>query len=86
LSQFANLLRYEQVNDKMAEISNRRARAKDWASDGRKAAGMVFGSIANLSIAAQSFALLVLAGECLLFQHLAILQHNSNNLCRLFYA
>ncbi|KAL8660348.1 MAG: hypothetical protein Q9202_006619 [Teloschistes flavicans] len=54
------------VNDKMAETSNRRARAKDWASDGRKAAGMVFSSITNLSTAVQSFALIVLAGRCFL--------------------
>ena len=48
----------------MAELSNRRAKTKDWASDGRRAAGMVFGSITNLSTAAQSFALLILAGRC----------------------
>ena len=63
-SENAQLLRYEQVNEKMAELSNRRARTKDWASDGRRAAGMVFGSIRNLSTAAQSFALLILAGRC----------------------
>lgn len=49
----------------MAEISSRRARSKDWASDGRKAAGMVFGIITNLSTAAQSFALLILSGKYL---------------------
>jgi hypothetical protein len=55
----------------MAEISNRRARTKDWASDGRKAAGIVFGTITNLSTAAQSFALLVLAGKCAIFAALS---------------
>ena len=51
------------MNDKMSELSNRRATAKDWASDGRRAAGMIFSAIADLSIAAKSFALLTLAGE-----------------------
>ena len=52
-----------QVNDKMSEQSNRRARAKDWASDGRRAAGMVFGAITTLNPASKSFAFLLLAGK-----------------------
>ena len=51
------------MNDKMAELLNRRAKAKDWASDGRRAAGMIFGAIAAMSTAEKSFALLLLAGK-----------------------
>ena len=50
------------VNDKMSEQSNRRAKAKDWASDGRRAAGMVFGALNDMSAASRSFAILLLAG------------------------
>lgn len=56
------------MNERMSRVSNRRARSKDWASDGRKAAGMVFGAIAPLSTMARSFALLVLAGKLFLIQ------------------
>ena len=51
------------MNDKMAKLLNRRAKAKDWASDGRRAAGMVFGAIAATSAAGKSSALLLLAGK-----------------------
>jgi hypothetical protein len=52
-----------QVNKMMASVSNRRARTKDWASDGRKVARIVFESLEGHSAAVQSFALLILAGE-----------------------
>ena len=51
------------MNDKMAELLNRRAKAKDWASDGRRAAGMIFGAIAAMSTAEKSFALFLLTGK-----------------------
>ncbi|MCJ1312674.1 hypothetical protein MMC25_006350 [Agyrium rufum] len=70
----ALLVAAKQINDKMAEVSHRRARAKDWASDGRKAAGMVFGAIADLSTIAQSIALLSLVG-CITLDGLLKIAH-----------
>ena len=51
------------MNDEMSKQSDRHATTKDWASDGRRAAGMVFGSIADLSAASKSLALFLLAGK-----------------------
>ena len=51
------------MNDEMSKQSDRHATAKDWASDGRRAAGMVFGSISELSAASKSLAVFLLAGK-----------------------
>jgi hypothetical protein len=50
------------MNDEMSKQSDRHATTKDWASDGRRAAGMIFGSISELSVASKSLAVFLLAG------------------------
>jgi hypothetical protein len=52
-----------QMNDEMSKQSDRHTTSKDWASDGRRAAGMVFGSISVLSAASKSLAVFALAGK-----------------------
>ena len=52
----------------MSEQSNRPGTAKDWASDRRRAAGIVFDALAGLSVASKSFAFLLLAGELTLLK------------------
>jgi hypothetical protein len=51
------------MNDEMSKQSDRHATAKDWASDGRRAAAMVFGSLSELGVASKSLAIFLLAGE-----------------------
>ncbi|KAI9739230.1 MAG: hypothetical protein M1834_007443 [Cirrosporium novae-zelandiae] len=57
------LLTWLKVNDKMAQQSNRHARTKDWASDGRRAAEMVFDALQGLSAGSRSCALFSLSGK-----------------------
>ncbi|BCR85516.1 uncharacterized protein ACHE_20974S [Aspergillus chevalieri] len=57
------LLTLRQMNKKMAEVLKRRGKAKDWASDARRAVTMVFGPLRNASICVKSFALILLASE-----------------------
>ncbi|OJJ85725.1 uncharacterized protein ASPGLDRAFT_45739 [Aspergillus glaucus CBS 516.65] len=54
----------KQMNKKMAEVLKRRGKAKDWASDARRAVTMVFGPLRNTSICVRSFALILLASLC----------------------
>ncbi|KAL9036888.1 MAG: hypothetical protein Q9214_005940 [Letrouitia sp. 1 TL-2023] len=48
------------VNKHMVEKLDRRAKTRDWASDGRKAAKMVFDVLRDRNMAEQSFAILLL--------------------------
>lgn len=57
------LLTPRQMNKKMAEVLKRRGKAKDWASDARRAVTMVFGPLRNASICVKSFALILLASQ-----------------------
>ena len=52
----------------MSEQSNRPGTAKDWASDRRRAAGIVFDALAGLSVASKFFAVLLLAGKLTLLK------------------
>lgn len=53
------------MNDEMSKQSDRHATSKEWASDGRRAAGMIFSSISELSAASKSLAIFLLAGTLL---------------------
>lgn len=46
----------------MAEVLRRRTKAKDWASDGRRAARMVLDTLQPVSTCARSFAVILLGG------------------------
>ncbi|KAL9582422.1 MAG: hypothetical protein Q9203_005497 [Teloschistes exilis] len=49
------------VNKQMVETLQRAAKTRDWASDGRKAAKIVFNVLQSRSVAERSFAILLLA-------------------------
>ena len=51
------------MNSKMADVLQRRGKTKDWASDGRKAAKMVFGALQEANTAEKTFALILLGGQ-----------------------
>lgn len=51
------------VNKQMVEMLKRRAKTRDWASDGRKAAKIVFDVLQQRSVADRSFAILLLASH-----------------------
>ncbi|KAJ5198562.1 uncharacterized protein N7498_007679 [Penicillium cinerascens] len=61
-----------QVNRQMSELLKHSGKAKDWASDGRKAAKIVFGSLEGCSKAVRSFALFLLGNVCSLDNMLKI--------------
>lgn len=50
------------MNQRMCDAFQRRGKARDWASDGRKAAKMVFGALQALGTIEQSFALVLVGG------------------------
>ncbi|KAK5166025.1 uncharacterized protein LTR77_008286 [Saxophila tyrrhenica] len=54
----------KQMNQAMSQIFQRRGKTRDWASDGRKAAKMVFGALAGLTKVDKSFAFLLLSDVC----------------------
>ncbi|KAB8237114.1 uncharacterized protein BDW43DRAFT_307398 [Aspergillus alliaceus] len=66
------VLAAKQVNRKMAELLKHPGKAKDWASDGRKAAKIVFGTLEGCSNAVKSFALFLLGNVCSLDSMLKI--------------
>ena len=51
------------VNKQMVETLRRRAKTRDWASDGRKAAKLVFDVLQRRSVSERSFAILMLASH-----------------------
>ena len=51
------------VNKQMVEMLKRRAKTRDWASDGRKAAKIVFDVLQRRTVPERSFAILLLASH-----------------------
>ena len=56
----------------MTEVLKHRGKAKDWASDGRKAARMVFRTLEGTSNAVKTFSLFLLGQTCSLDSMLKI--------------
>ncbi|KZF25349.1 hypothetical protein L228DRAFT_244165 [Xylona heveae TC161] len=66
------VLAAKKVNRQMSELLKHPGKAKDWASDGRKAAKLVFGILEGYSTAVRSFALFLLGNSCSLDSMLKI--------------
>ncbi|KAJ5834972.1 hypothetical protein N7447_000998 [Penicillium robsamsonii] len=58
------VLAAKKVNRQMSDLLKHSGKAKDWASDGRKAAKIVFGTLEGCSKAVRSFALFLLGNVC----------------------
>lgn len=51
------------MNQEMCKVFQRGGKTKDWASDARRAAKMVFYPLENAGAVEQTFALLLLSGQ-----------------------